>query len=69
LPFKKLKIGFLLDDTLDTPDGVQQYVLTVGKWMSNQGHEVHYLVGQTHRRDIDNVHSMAKNIKVSFNQK
>jgi phosphatidylinositol alpha-mannosyltransferase len=68
LPFKKLKIGFLLDDTLDTPDGVQQYVLTVGKWMSNQGHEVHYLVGQTHRRDIDNVHSMAKNIKVSFNQ-
>jgi phosphatidyl-myo-inositol alpha-mannosyltransferase len=65
---KKLKIGFLLDDTLDTPDGVQQYVLTVGKWMSEQGHEVHYLVGQTARKDIENIHSMAKNVKVSFNK-
>lgn len=64
----KLKIGFVLDDTLDTPDGVQQYVLTVGKWLQGQGHEVHYLVGQTVRKDIDNVHSMAKNLKVRFNQ-
>jgi phosphatidylinositol alpha-mannosyltransferase len=64
----KLKIGFLLDDTLDTPDGVQQYVLTIGSWMANQGHEVHYLVGQTKRKDIDNIHSMAKNVKVSFNK-
>ena len=27
---KKLKIGFVLDDSLDTPDGVQQYILTLG---------------------------------------
>lgn len=65
---KRLKIGFVLDDTLDTPDGVQQYVLTVGKWLSGQGHEVHYLVGGSTRSDIDNVHSMARNVRVRFNQ-
>lgn len=65
---KRLKIGFVLDDTLDTPDGVQQYVLTVGEWMRSQGHSVHYLVGQTARQDITNVHSLARNIKVRFNQ-
>ena len=65
---KKLKIGFVLDDTLDTPDGVQQYVLTVGTWLSAQGHEVHYLVGGSSRKDIDNVHSMARNVRVRFNQ-
>jgi phosphatidylinositol alpha-mannosyltransferase len=65
---EQLKIGFVLDDTLDTPDGVQQYVLTLGKWMSEQGHEVHYLVGESKRVDIENVHSLARNIKVRFNQ-
>jgi phosphatidylinositol alpha-mannosyltransferase len=68
MAYKKLKIGLILDDTLDTTDGVQQYVLSLGDWLSNKGHEVHYLVGQTTRKDIDNVHSMAKNIKVKFNQ-
>lgn len=63
-----LKIGFVLDDTLDTPDGVQQYVLTLGKWMSEQGHEVHYLVGESKRNDIENIHSLARNVKVRFNQ-
>lgn len=63
-----LKIGFVLDDTLDTPDGVQQYVLTVGSWLSQQGYEVHYLVGESTRHDIDNVHSMARNVRVRFNQ-
>lgn len=63
-----LKIGFVLDDTLDTPDGVQQYVMTMGKWMSAQGHEVHYLVGESKRNDIENVHSLARNVKVRFNQ-
>lgn len=63
-----LRIGFVLDDTLDTPDGVQQYVLSIGEWLKSQGHEVHYLVGQTMRRDIDNIHSMARNVSVKFNQ-
>lgn len=65
---RKLKIGFVLDDTLDTPDGVQQHVLTVGKWISKQGHEVHYLVGDSKRKDIKNVHALAKNVRVRFNK-
>lgn len=64
----KLSIGFVLDDTLDTTDGVQQYVISLGNWFANQGHNVHYLVGQTTRKDIENVHSMAKNVKVRFNK-
>jgi phosphatidylinositol alpha-mannosyltransferase len=63
----KLKIGFVLDDTLDTPDGVQQYILTLGNWLTSQGHEVHYLVGQTTRTDILHVHSLGRNIKVRYN--
>lgn len=63
-----LKIGFVLDDSLDTPDGVQQYILTVGKWLSTQGHDVHYLVGQTARTDIPNLASLSRNVKVRFNR-
>ncbi len=62
-----MKIGFVLDDGLDAPDGVQQYVLTLGKWFVSRGHEVHYLVGQTVRDDIPNIHSLSKNVSVSFN--
>jgi phosphatidylinositol alpha-mannosyltransferase len=65
---KHLRIGFVLDDTLDTPDGVQQYVITVGSWLSRQGHEVHYLVGESKRSDVKNVHSMARNVRVRFNK-
>lgn len=62
-----MKIGFVLDDTLDTPDGVQQYVLTLGAWLSAQGHEVRYLVGQTARTDIAGVHALSRNVRVRFN--
>jgi phosphatidylinositol alpha-mannosyltransferase len=62
-----LKIGFVLDDGLDRPDGVQQNILTLGAWLTSQGHEVHYLVGQTKRTDIKNMHSMARNVRVRFN--
>lgn len=64
---KPLKIGLVLDSGLDKPDGVQQYVLAVGEWLRGQGHDVHYLVGQTQRRDIENVHSLGRSIKVRFN--
>lgn len=63
-----LKIALVLDDSLDKTDGVQQYVLTVGKWFASQGHDVHYLVGETTRTDIPHIHSLSKNIKVRFNQ-
>jgi phosphatidylinositol alpha-mannosyltransferase len=63
----KLKIGLILDTSLDPSDGVQQYVLQVGSWLSAQGNDVHYLVGETKKRDLENVHSLAKNISVRFN--
>lgn len=62
-----MKIGFVLDDTLDSTDGVQQYVLALGSWLSAAGHEVHYLVGETSRTDLPHIHSLAQNIGVRFN--
>ena len=63
----KLKVGFVFDDSLDKPDGVQQYILALGSWLSLQGHEVHYLVGATKRKDIPRVHSLSRNMNVRFN--
>lgn len=62
-----MKIGFVLDASLDDEDGVQAYILTLGRWLKAQGHEVHYLVGETSRTDVVNVHSLAKNMTVKFN--
>jgi phosphatidylinositol alpha-mannosyltransferase len=62
-----MKIGFVFDDTLDSQDGVPQYILTLGSWFSGQGHDVHYLVGSTARTDIPGIHSMSRNMKVRFN--
>ncbi|HEX5744126.1 MAG TPA: glycosyltransferase family 4 protein [Candidatus Saccharimonadales bacterium] len=64
---KGLKVGFVLDDGLDNPDGVQQYILAVGDWLRSKGHQVSYLVGQTSREDIPGVHSMSRNVRVRFN--
>jgi len=63
-----MKIGIVLDDTLDKPDGVQQHVLTVGTWLTKQGHEVHYLVANTDRKDIPNLHSLGRFINVKYNK-
>ncbi len=62
-----MKIGFVLDDSLDRGDGVQQYILTLGTWLTGQGHQIHYLVGQTKRTDLANVHSLSNNFGVRFN--
>lgn len=64
---KSLRIGLVLDDTLDSPDGVQQYVLLVGEWLASRGHDVYYLVGETSRTDRPGIHSLARNKKVRFN--
>jgi phosphatidylinositol alpha-mannosyltransferase len=63
-----MKICFVLDDGLDRPDGVQQYILTLGDWFKSQGHEVHYIVGETTRKDITNVHVLSRNIRIRFNK-
>ncbi|HTE22067.1 MAG TPA: glycosyltransferase family 4 protein [Candidatus Limnocylindria bacterium] len=63
-----MKIGFVLDDSLDKTDGVQQYVITIGQWLRSHGHDVHYLVGHTERTDLPDVHSLSRNVQVHFNQ-
>ncbi|HZM63542.1 MAG TPA: glycosyltransferase family 4 protein [Candidatus Saccharimonadales bacterium] len=63
-----MKIGLVFDASLDKADGVAQYVLTVGNWLERQGHEVHYLVGETVRTDLPNLHSLSRNVTVRFNQ-
>lgn len=62
-----MKIGFVFDDTLDNPDGIQQYMASLAQFYTQEGHEVHYLVGETSRNDIPNVHVMSKNVRVTFN--
>lgn len=62
-----MKIAFVLDDGLDSTDGVQQYILTLGSWYAKRGHEVHYLVGHTTRTDIPRVHVLSRNVRVRFN--
>jgi phosphatidylinositol alpha-mannosyltransferase len=62
-----LKIGLVLDTSLDPPDGVQQYVTSVGEWLRSREHDVHYLVGDTKHRDLPNIHSLSRNISVRFN--
>lgn len=64
---KKYNVALVLDDGLDKPDGVQQYILGIGSWLKKQGHSVDYLVGQTSRRDIIGLVSMSRNIRVSSN--
>ncbi len=64
---QQLKIALVLDTSLDPPDGVQQYVISVGEWLRSNGHDVHYVVGESQRDDLQNVHSLARNIGVRFN--
>jgi phosphatidylinositol alpha-mannosyltransferase len=65
----KLRVGLVFDDTLDSSDGVAQYVKTLGAWLSDQGHSVRYLVGETKLKSWHGgqVYSLSKNIKVTFN--
>lgn len=63
-----MKIGMVFDDSLDKPDGVQQFVLTLGRWLAANGHDVHYLTGETKRTDLPNLHSLSRNVNVRFNQ-
>jgi phosphatidylinositol alpha-mannosyltransferase len=66
---QRLSIGIVFDDTLDSSDGVSQYVKTLGAWLKNQGHEVSYLVGETITKTWagGKVYSLARNKRVFFN--
>jgi len=63
-----MKIGLVLDDSLDTADGVQQYVLLLGDWLGRHGHEAHYLTVGSRRQDIHNLHSVGRQLRVKFNR-
>ncbi len=63
-----MKIGFVLDDTLDTADGIQQYILLLGSWLTDHGHDVHYLVATSRRNDRPNIRSLARQFRVKFNR-
>ena len=63
-----MKVAFVIDDSLDRPDGVQQYIITLGQWLTVQGHEAIYLCSTTNRDDINSYHSVAKNIGISYNK-
>ena len=62
-----LTVGLVLDDSLDRPDGVQQHVLTLGAWLSDQGHRVHYLATTTRRTDLADLHDVGSALSVRFN--
>ncbi len=63
-----MKVGFVLDDSLDGADGVQQYVLLLGAWLREHGHQVHYLTTESSREDVDNLHSLGKHLHIKFNR-
>lgn len=63
---KPLKIALVLDDSLDRNDGVQQYVRSLGGWLSAQGNAVHYLAGES-KVVTSEVKSLSRNVGVKFN--
>jgi phosphatidylinositol alpha-mannosyltransferase len=62
-----LKIGFVLDGGLEKPDGVQQYILSLGNWFMAQGHRVRYLVAGPVPKAIKEGVSLSPSIKVVSN--
>ena len=62
-----LRVGLVLDDSLDRPDGVQQYVLTLGAWLATQGHHVCYLAPSTSRTDLPHLEVLGASIQVRYN--
>lgn len=63
----KLAIAYVLDDSMDSTDGVQQYVRTVSDWMQAEGHTCHFIVGHS-RKDDPTTHSMSSVVRLSFNK-
>lgn len=65
-----MKIALVIDDALARPDGVQEYVRTIGRAIGERGHEVHVLCsGEAGAPPlgIAAVHSLTSNVGVTFN--
>lgn len=67
LPHDRLVVGLVLDDGLDRPDGVQQYVLALADRLRARGHEVHLVASTTTRTDLDRLHVLGRHATVAFN--
>ncbi len=67
-PPRQLRVGFLIDDSLDRPDGVQQWVLAAGAYLAQAGHQVVYFAGQTRRTDLPGLVSLGQLRSWRFNQ-
>jgi len=66
-PGRPLRVALVIDDSLDRPDGVQQYVLVLGAWLTAQGHEVHYVTASSERTDLEHLHVVGRTVQVTFN--
>lgn len=42
-----LRLAFVFDGNFDAPDGVPNYMRTVGEYLTGQGVDVHYIVGKS----------------------
>ncbi len=63
-----MKILYVLDDTMERPDGVQQYIRAVGSWMSLKGHNVHVACGgASDSSSVLKIRGLAKTLDISFN--
>src|SRR4051794_38099055 len=63
---RKVKVALVLDDSIDRPDGVQQYVRSLGLYLTSVGHEVHYLCSASESTDPF-VHALSRTASVKFN--
>lgn len=62
-----MRIALVIDDSLDRPDGVQQYMTTLGDYYQSQGHEAHYITTKTKQAVYPNIHNLGYSIKTKFN--
>ncbi len=65
-----MKVAFVLDDSLNSPDGVQEYVRSIASYLGGQGHTVDVLCsgdGGEPPAGVRAVHTIAGNVGVGFN--
>ena len=64
-----MNVGIVMDTTMDSNDGVQQYVKSLGHWLLKHNHNVKFLVGQSSTKGEfgDKVISLSKNLTIKGN--
>ena len=64
---RQLRVAFVIDDSLDSPNGVQQNTVSLGRWLTSQDHQVTYLTSISQRRDLGEVEAFSRLLRVRFN--